>query len=69
MCHVEIKEIGILQNFDLKIPNFKNADVSQNAITDKKLIITNSEFLNNLTVDDAVKIAIDKIENKKLHSK
>ncbi len=55
------------KNFDLKIPNiFKNADVSQNAITDKKLIITNSEFLNNLIVDDAIKIAIDKIEKQKI---
>ena len=61
------RDWNFAKNFDLKIPNiFKNADVSQNAITDKKLIITNSEFLNNLTVDDAVKIAIDKIEKQKI---
>ena len=55
------------KNFDLKIPNiFKDTDVNEKANEDKNAIITNSEFLDDLKVTDAIKKAIDKIENEGL---
>ncbi|MAW20950.1 MAG: leucine--tRNA ligase [Flavobacteriales bacterium] len=50
-------------HFDIEILNiFENVDVSQNAYEDKKACITNSDFLNGLSVKKAVSLAIYKIE-------
>jgi leucyl-tRNA synthetase len=51
-------------HFGIKIINiFKNTDVSKNANEDKNVNISNSDFLNGLSVDDAINLAIKKIEN------
>ena len=49
-------------NFNIDIPNiFKDQNISEAAYADKDAIITNSDFLNNLTVKKATKLAIYEI--------
>ena len=55
------------KKFELKIPNvFKNTNLSKGAQIEKNSIITNSDFLNNLKTDVAIKEAIKKIEELKI---
>ncbi len=51
--------------FNIEILNiFKDIDVSQRAYEDKKACITNSDFLNGLSVKKATNLAISKIEEE-----
>ena len=55
------------KKFNLKIPNiFKNTDVSKEAYERRDTTIVNSEFLNNLNIQDAIATAIDILEKKKI---
>jgi len=55
------------QKYNLNIPNiFKNVNVSQKANDNKSSIIENSDFLNELSCEDAIKKAILNIEEKKV---
>ena len=50
---------------NLSIPNiFKNTDVSEKANDNKLCVIENSDFLNNLSCEEAIKAAILSIEEK-----
>ena len=52
-------------HFNIDIPNiFKDQNISEAAYADKDAIITNSDFLNDLTVKKATKLAIYEIEKK-----
>ena len=49
--------------FNIKIINiFKDISVSESANEEKNVVIINSDFLNNLSSEDAIKVAINKIE-------
>ena len=53
------------KHFSLEIPNvFKDKDLSRGAFTGKDAVITNSNFLDELSVIKATKIAIFHIEQK-----
>ena len=53
------------KQFSLEIPNvFKDKDLSKGAFTEKDAVITNSNFLDGLTVKKATKLAIFHIEKK-----
>ena len=55
------------QKYNLNIPNiFKNVDVSKKANDNKSSIIKNSDFLNELSCEDAIKKSILNIEAKKI---
>jgi len=55
------------KKFNLKIPNiFKNTEVSKSANSDKNVVIVNSDFLNELTAENAINKAIEAIEKKKI---
>ena len=55
------------QKFNLDKPNiFDNTDISHGACIDKSVTIQNSDFLNNLNVPEAIKVAINKIEKNKI---
>ncbi len=52
-------------HFDIAIPNiFKDKDISEAAYAEKDAVITNSDFLNDLPVKKATKLAIYEIEQK-----
>ncbi|SEA61908.1 leucine--tRNA ligase [Psychroflexus halocasei] len=55
------------RHFDLPIPNvFKNIDISEKAHTEQdNTVIANSEFLNDLEPQKAIRKAIEALENKK----
>ena len=53
------------KHFSLDIPNvFKGKDISKGAFTEKEATITNSNFLNDLSIKKATKLAIYQIEKK-----
>ena len=53
------------KHFDIEIKNiFKDIDVSQSAYTEKDGVITNSDFLNDLKIKKALKLAIYEIQNR-----
>ena len=52
-------------HFDIDIINiFDNVDISQSANQNRKVKISNSDFLNGLTVNDAINLSIVKLEEK-----
>jgi len=52
-------------HFKIDIPNiFKDTDISEAAYAEKDAVITNSDFLNDLKVKKATKLAIYEIEQK-----
>jgi leucyl-tRNA synthetase len=52
-------------HFNIPIPNiFKDQDISEAAYGEKDAVITNSEFLNDLPVKKASKLAIYEMEKK-----
>ena len=52
-------------HFNIAIPNiFKDKDISEAAYAEKDAVITNSDFLNDLPVKKASKLAIYEIEQK-----
>ena len=54
-------------HFDIEIINiFKDIDVSKEANEDKNVEITNSDFLNNLNAQEAIKEAIKRIETDEI---
>jgi len=53
------------KHFDIEIKNiFKDIDVSQSAYTEKDGVITNSDFLNDLKIKKALKLAIYEIQHR-----
>ena len=52
-------------HFDIDIINvFDNVDISQSANENRKVKISNSDFLNGLTVNEAINLSIVKLEEK-----
>ena len=52
-------------HFDIDIINvFDNIDISQSANENRKVKISNSDFLNGLTVNEAINLSIVKLEEK-----
>jgi len=52
-------------HFNIDIPNiFKDVDISEGAYAEKDAVITNSDFLNDLKVKKASKLAIYEIEKR-----
>ncbi len=52
-------------HFNIDIPNIlKDVDISEGAVDDKSLTITNSDFLNDLPAKKAIKLAIYEIEKR-----
>ena len=61
------RDWNFARHFNIKIINiFKNVDISQKANEDKNSIITNSDFLDDLTVSEALEKAIKIIEKNKI---
>jgi leucyl-tRNA synthetase len=57
------RDYAFAKHFNLEIPNiFKGVDISEKACSDKNAMIANSDFISDLSVKEASKIAIDKIE-------
>ena len=57
------RDWNFANHFNIEILNiFKDIDVSESAYEDKKGIIINSDFLNELSIKDAINLAINKIE-------
>jgi len=55
------------KHFNIEIKNiFKDIDISEGAYTEKEGIITNSDFLNDLKVKKAMKLAIYEIQQRDL---
>lgn len=53
------------KHFDIEIKNiFKDVDISEGAYTEKSGVITNSDFLNDMKVKKALKLAIYEIEQR-----
>ncbi len=53
------------KHFNINIPNiFKDQDISKSAYAEKDVVITNSDFLNDLNIKKAIKTAIYEIEKK-----
>ena len=49
--------------FDIDIVNiFKDVNISNSAFEEKNVTITNSDFLNNLSSEEAIEVAIERIE-------
>ena len=49
--------------FDIDIINiFKDTNISNSAFEEKNVTITNSDFLNNLSSEEAIEVAIERIE-------
>ncbi|MEX1192416.1 MAG: class I tRNA ligase family protein [Brumimicrobium sp.] len=58
------------KKFDIPIKNvFKNVDISEGAYTEKTGTITNSEFLDGLKVNKAIKLAIHELEKQGIGKK
>ena len=58
------------QKFDIPIKNvFENVDVSEGAYTEKTGVITNSEFLDGLKINKAIKLAIHELETRGIGKK
>ncbi|MEX2485437.1 MAG: class I tRNA ligase family protein [Brumimicrobium sp.] len=58
------------KKFDIPIKNvFENVDISEGAYTEKTGTITNSEFLDGLTVNKAIKLAIHELEKQGIGKK
>ena len=58
------------QKFDIPIKNvFENVDISEGAYTEKTGTITNSEFLDGLKVNKAIKLAIFELEKQGIGKK
>ncbi|MBL7773227.1 MAG: leucine--tRNA ligase [Chitinophagaceae bacterium] len=61
------RDYAFAKQFNLPIPCiFDDVDISENACSDKSVRIANSDFLNGLLAKDAIKVALDSIEEKKL---
>jgi leucyl-tRNA synthetase len=61
------RDYAFAKHFDLDIPNiFQNVDISEKACSDKNVNISNSDFISDLSVKEACKKAIDKIEELKI---
>ena len=57
------RDWNFAQKFNIEIPNiFKDIDISERAHEQKQGVITNSDFLNGLSVQEAIHLAIKKIE-------
>lgn len=59
------RDYDFAKHFDIEIKNiFKEVDISEQAYTAKEGVITNSDFLNDLKVKKAMKLAIYEIEQR-----
>lgn len=58
------------KKFDIPIKNvFENVDISEGAYAEKTGVITNSDFLNGLKVNKAIKLAIFELEKRGIGKK
>lgn len=61
------RDWNFAKHFNLETPNiFDKKDISEKACTDKSATITNSSFLNDLKVQEAIKVAIQEIDKQKI---
>ncbi len=59
------RDWNFANHFNIEFKNiFKDIDISKKAHEEKNGVITNSEFLNDLEINNAINCAIEKIENK-----
>jgi len=59
------RDWNFANHFNIEFKNiFKGIDISKKAHEEKNGVITNSEFLNDLEINNAINCAIEKIENK-----
>jgi len=60
------RDYDFAKHFDIPIPNiFKDTDISKEAFGEKdNTLITNSDFLNDLPIKKAIKVAIQALEDK-----
>ena len=64
------RDYAFAKHFNLDIPSiFKDIDISEKACSDKNVIISNSDFISDLSVKEASKLAIEKIEAQKIGSR
>jgi leucyl-tRNA synthetase len=64
------RDYAFAKHFNIEIPCiFKDIDISEKACSDKNVIISNSDFISDLTVKEASKLAIEKIEEQKIGSR
>lgn len=57
------RDFAFAKNFNLHIPNiFKDTDISEQAFTDKSGLLQHSDFLDNLSAQDAANAAIQRME-------
>jgi len=64
------RDYAFAKHFNIEIPCiFKDIDISEKACSDKNVIISNSDFISDLTVKEASKLAIEKIEERKIGSR
>jgi len=63
------RDWAFAKKFDIEIPNiFKNTSVDENAYTEKNTTITNSSFLNELSIKEAGMKVIQEITKRKIGS-
>ena len=61
------RDYDFAKKMNLPIPNiFKSIDITSKAYSEKDALICDSQFLNNLTIDKAIKRAIHQIEEQKI---
>jgi leucyl-tRNA synthetase len=62
------RDFDFAKHFGIEIPSiFEGIDISEKAFTEKENVrIANSDFLNGLTPKEAIQLAIQKLEEKKL---
>ncbi|MBP6624796.1 MAG: leucine--tRNA ligase, partial [Chitinophagaceae bacterium] len=61
------RDYAFAKHFNIDIPNiFKDTDISEKACSDKNVLITQSDFISDLSVKEASKKAIERIEELKL---
>jgi leucyl-tRNA synthetase len=61
------RDYAFAKHFNLEIPNiFKDIDITEKACSDKNVIISNSDFISDLSIKEASKLAIEKIEERKI---
>ncbi|MFT5600949.1 MAG: leucyl-tRNA synthetase [Flavobacteriales bacterium] len=61
------RDYAFAKHFGIDIPNvFEGIDISEEAYTDKGAVLANSDFLNGLTTEKGIKLAIYEIEKRGL---
>jgi leucyl-tRNA synthetase len=64
------RDYRFAKHFNINIPNiFKNVDITEQACTDKNVLLTASDFLNELSAKEGITAAIKAIETKGIGTK